>query len=107
MDTKHWQFSKKTFVPDAIKDNYSTYTIRSTRFEGVELKKGFVNIVCRELTRGHCDGGCGVERRLGLWSSRSELEAKVDVKRLDLEEGVHESDPDLFLDVEKKNGKSL
>ena len=37
--------------------NYSRYTIRSTRFGGVELKKGFPDFACR---------GCGVERRLGL-----------------------------------------
>ena len=46
--------------------NYSRYTIRSTRFGGVELKKGFPDFACRELNRGHCEGGCGVERRLGL-----------------------------------------
>ena len=46
--------------------NYSRYTIRSTRFGGVELKKGFPDFVCRELNRGHCEGECGVERRLGL-----------------------------------------
>ena len=40
------------------------------------------------------------------WSSRLELEAKVDAKRLALEEGVHEDEPELFLDVEKKNCKS-
>ena len=46
--------------------NYSRYTTRSTRFGSVELKKGFPDFVCRECNRGHCDGGCGVERRLGL-----------------------------------------
>ena len=46
--------------------NYTRYTIRSTRFGGVELKKGFPDFACRELNRGHCEGGCGVERRLGL-----------------------------------------
>jgi len=34
-----------------------------------------------------------------------ELEAKVDVKRLALEEGVHENEPELSLEVEKRNGK--
>ena len=42
--------------------NYSRYTIKSTRFGGVELKKDFPDFACRELTRRHCDGGCGVER---------------------------------------------
>ena len=46
--------------------NYSRNTIRSTRFGGVKLKKGFPDFACRELNRGHCEGGCGVERRLGL-----------------------------------------
>jgi len=36
-----------------------------------------------------------------------ELEAKVDAKRLALEEEVHEDEPDLFLEVAKKNGKSF
>ena len=45
-------------------ENYSRYTIRSTRFGGVELKKGFPVFTCRELTRRHCDGGCGLGRRL-------------------------------------------
>ena len=35
------------------------------------------------------------------------MEAKVDAKRLALEEGVHEDEPELFLEVEKKNGKSF
>ena len=61
--------------------NYSRYNIRSTRFGGVELKKGFPNFTCRVLDRGHCDGGCEVERRLGSWSLRLELEAKADAKR--------------------------
>ena len=30
------------------------------------------------------------------WSSRFELEAKVDAKRLALEKGVHEDEPELF-----------
>ena len=30
------------------------------------------------------------------WSSRLELEAKVDTKRLALEEGVHEDEPGVF-----------
>ena len=30
--------------------NYSRYTIRSTRFGGVELKKGFPDFACRELS---------------------------------------------------------
>ena len=30
------------------------------------------------------------------WSSRLELEAKVDTKRLALEEGLHEDEPELF-----------
>ena len=34
----------------------------STRFGGVELKKEFPDFTCRELNRGHCDSGCGVER---------------------------------------------
>ena len=46
--------------------NYSRYTIRSTRFGGVELKKGFPDFACREFNRGHCEGGCAVERKLGL-----------------------------------------
>jgi len=46
--------------------NYSRYTIRSTRFEDVELKKDFPDFACRELNRGHCDGGCGVERGLEI-----------------------------------------
>ena len=46
--------------------NYSRYTIRSARFGGVDLEKGFPDFACRELNRGHCEGGCGVERRLGL-----------------------------------------
>ena len=46
--------------------NHSRYSIMSTRFRGVELKKGFLNFACRELNRGHCDGGCRVVRRLGL-----------------------------------------
>ena len=29
------------------------------------------------------------------------------MKRLALEEGVHEDEPELFFEVEKKNGKSL
>ena len=37
-------------------ENYSRYTIKSTRFGGVELKKGFPNVVCRELNRGHSQG---------------------------------------------------
>ena len=44
--------------------NYSRYAIRSTRFGGVELKKGFPDFASRELNRGYCDGGCGVERKL-------------------------------------------
>ena len=36
-----------------------------------------------------------------------ELKAKVDATRLALEEGVHEDEPELFLEVEKKNGKSF
>jgi len=36
-----------------------------------------------------------------LKSFSSRLEAKVDAKRLALEEGVHEDEPELFLDLEK------
>ena len=46
--------------------NYSRYTIRSTRFGGVELKKDFPDFACREFNRGHYEGGCRVERRFGL-----------------------------------------
>ena len=47
--------------------NYSRYTIRPARFENVEVKKGFLNFACRELDRGHFDGGgFRVEGRLGL-----------------------------------------
>jgi len=46
--------------------NYRRYTIRSTRFGGVELKKDVLDFVCRELYRGHCDGGCGIERSLEI-----------------------------------------
>ena len=44
--------------------NYRRYTIRSTRFGGVELKKGFPNLVYRKFDRGHSSGGCRVERKL-------------------------------------------
>ena len=40
--------------------NYSRYSIRSTRFESVELTKGFPGFVCRERNMGHCEGGCGI-----------------------------------------------
>ena len=40
--------------------------MRSTRFGVVELKKEFPDFICRELSRGHCDGGCGVERSLEI-----------------------------------------
>ena len=46
--------------------NYSRYTIRSTRFGGVQLRKGFLKIASRELNRRDSDGGCRGERRLGL-----------------------------------------
>jgi len=36
-----------------------------------------------------------------------ELEALVDAKRVALEEGEHEDEPELFLEVEKKNGNSF
>ena len=62
--------------------NYSRYTIRSTRFGSVELKKGFPSFACRELNRGHSDGGCRVERRLGTlghqdWNRKQRLMQKV------------------------------
>ena len=30
------------------------------------MKKDFSDFACRELNRGHCDGGCGVERSLEI-----------------------------------------
>ena len=40
------------------------------------------------------------------WSSRLELEAKVDMKRLALDEGMHKNKPELFSRRGKKNSKS-
>ena len=54
------------------------------------MRKGFPDFACRELNSAQFEGGCGVERRLGL------LVIKVDAKRLALEEGVHEDEPELF-----------
>ena len=46
--------------------NNSRNTVWSFRFGGVELKKDLPNFACRECNRRHCDGGCGVERRLEI-----------------------------------------
>jgi len=70
------------------------------------VKKDFPDFACRELNRAQCDSGCWEERAWNSWSSRLELEAKVNAKRLALEEGVHENEPELSLEVEKRNGKS-
>ena len=82
---------------------YSRYTIRCTRFGGVELKKGLLNFACSELNKGHCDGRYRVERRLGI------LVIKIGIGSTGLckKEGVVEDDPGLFLQEEKKNGKSF
>jgi len=50
--------------------------IRSTRLGGVELKKGFPDFSCRDLNRGHCNGGCGVERRLDMLVIKIGIESK-------------------------------
>ena len=50
-----------------------------------------------------CDGGCGVERILEILVIKSgSLDAKVDAKRLALEEGVHEDETELCLRGEKE-----
>ena len=59
-------FASKLLVQMPGMENYSRYTIRSTTFGGVELKKDFPDFVCRELNRGHCNDGCGVERSLEI-----------------------------------------
>ena len=46
--------------------------------------------MCREHNRGHCDGGCEVESRLDIMVIKIGIGAKVDEKRLDLEERVHD-----------------
>jgi len=45
-------------------ENNSRYTIKSTRLGGVELKKDFQDVACKELNSGHCDSGCAIGRCL-------------------------------------------
>ena len=47
------------------------------RFGGIELKKDFPDFACRELNREHCDGGCGVERRLEVMVIKIGIGSKV------------------------------
>ena len=30
------------------------------------MKKDFLDFACRELNRGHYDGGCGIERKVEI-----------------------------------------
>ena len=49
----------------------------------------------------------GLRGDLESWSSRLELKAKIDRKMLTLDERVYIDEPELFLEVEKKNQKVL
>jgi len=76
--------------------NYSRYTIWSTRFGVVELKKDFWTLRVENLIRDIVMVDGGWRKAWRYWSSTLELEANIDVKRLALEEEVHEGEPELF-----------